>query len=93
MKSLPSNVLVYKKTNVFNESTVPKGLLKDHNTKSNVWGKINVIEGKLLYVIQTNPVEEVILSPDIFGVVEPEVLHYVKPLGPVKFFVEFLKEK
>jgi tellurite resistance-related uncharacterized protein len=91
MKELPENVQAYKKTNVFDENSVPQGLLKDHNTKPNVWGRINVIEGKLLYIIQSNPVEEVELSPDRFGVVEPEVRHFVKPLGHVKFYVEFLK--
>lgn len=91
MKVLPENVRVYKKTDVFDENSVPQGLLKDHNTRPNVWGKINVIEGKLLYTIQSNSVEEVELTPRKFGVVEPEVKHFVKPLGQVKFFVEFLK--
>lgn len=91
MKELPENVQAYKKTDIFDEHSVPQGLLKDHNTKPNVWGRINVIAGKLLYTIQSNPVEEVELSPEIFGVVEPGVKHFVKPLGHVKFFVEFLK--
>lgn len=91
MKHLPQDVHAYKKTAVFDENSVPSGLLKEHRTKKNVWGKINVIEGKLLYTIQSNPIETVELSPDLFGVVEPEVEHFVKPLGHVKFFVEFLK--
>tara|TARA_R110002072_G_scaffold534_6_gene3999 strand:+ start:174026 stop:174301 length:276 start_codon:yes stop_codon:yes gene_type:complete len=91
MKELPKNVEVYKKTNVFDENSIPKGILNDHSTKPNVWGKINIVEGKLLYVVQSNPVEKVELSVEKFGVVEPEVRHYVKPLGKVKFFVEFLK--
>ena len=92
MKNLPKNVRPYKRTDIFDENSVPQGLLKNHNTKVNIWGKINVIEGKLLYVIQSNPVEEIELYPEKVGIVEPEVKHFVKPIGPVKFFVEFLKE-
>lgn len=90
LKELPENLQSYKKTNVFDENSIPSGILKDHSTKKDVWGKINVLEGKLLYTIQ-DPFEEIELSPERYGVVEPEVLHCVKPLGAVKFFVEFLK--
>ena len=36
--------------------------------------------------------EEVVLSPDRFGVVEPTVLHEVAPQGKVSFHVEFYRE-
>ena len=35
--------------------------------------------------------EEHVLGPGVEGVVEPEVPHEVEPLGPVRFFVEFLR--
>lgn len=91
MNTLPPNVRTYKKTPIFDQDSVPKGILMDHQTKPGVWGKINIIEGRLLYIIQSEPIEEVELDTEIFGVVEPEVLHHVKPMGKVKFFVEFLK--
>lgn len=91
MKTLPENIQAYKKTEVFDENSVPLGLLKDHNTKRGVWAKICIIDGKLLYTIRTNPMTEVVLTPDKFGVVEPEVKHFVTPVGSVKFFVEFYK--
>jgi len=91
MKSLPENVEVYKSTDHFDEKSVPQGLLNDHNTKKDIWGKINVLEGKLLYTIQSDPIEKIELSPEKFGVVEPEVMHHVTPLGSVRFYVEFYK--
>ena len=91
MKSIPENVLNYKKTPIFNQETVPVGLLKAHSTKAGTWGKINIISGKLLYVIETEPIESIELSPSKYGVVEPEIPHHVKPLGDVEFFVEFYK--
>lgn len=91
MKSLPHEVKAYKQTNVFTEKSVPQGLLKDHRTLPGTWGHIVVLEGRLKYRIQSDPPEELELSPGKFGVVEPQVLHSVEPVGEVKFYVEFYK--
>ena len=91
MKLIPETVKAYKKTPVFNEETVPKGLLKDHRTQKDVWGKINILEGELVYTIHSDPPETATLTPDHPGVVEPEMLHYIKPNGKVSFYVEFYK--
>ena len=88
MKSLPDNVVAYKRTPEFDESSIPTGLLNNHQTKEGVWGKIVVLSGKLLYTIQDR-FEEILLGSDKCGVVEPTVLHQVKPMGQVSFFVEF----
>jgi len=90
MKSLPDNVVAYKKTPEFDESSVPKGLLNNHQTKEGVWGKIILLEGKLLYTIN-EPKEEIYLDANNSGVVEPTVYHQVKPLGKVRFYVEFYR--
>ena len=92
MKSLPENVKTYKQTPLFSENTVPKGLLKSHSTKEGSWGKIIVSKGKLLYRILEPEIEEIILTPDLPGIVEPTVKHEVQPLGEVSFHVEFLKK-
>jgi len=89
MKKLPNNVIQYKSTPMFTEESVPKGLLNNHNTKSGVWGLIKVEEGELEYVIENKEVH--ILTENNIGVVEPEILHHIKPLGKVLFRVEFYK--
>lgn len=91
MKKLPEGLHNYKRTPLFTHETVPNGLLKAHSTKEGTWGKIHITKGRLLYVIETEPLESIELSPTIYGVVEPEVPHHVKPLGEVEFFVEFYK--
>ena len=88
MKELPPDVNAYMKTKVFTQDEIPTPLLKNHQTKEKTWGMINVVEGEILYVIGE---EEVLLSPENPGIVEPEVLHHVKVMGPVKIFVEFYK--
>jgi len=91
MKTLPSNVTAYKRTPEFDEVDVPSGLLKAHQTKDSVWAKIIVLEGKLRYTINTPEPEVVVLNKNLQGIVEPTVLHAVKPLGAVRFFVEFYR--
>jgi len=91
MKKIPENVVAYKRTPEFNESSVPNGLLNAHQTKEGVWAKIVVLEGRLQYLINEPEEEITVLDETIYGVVEPTVLHEVKPLGKVRFYVEFYR--
>lgn len=93
--SLPPDVRFYRRTDVFTEETVPKGLLKSHFTKAGVWGLIHVLEGRLAYRVtdSTRPASETVLDRDTSpGLVEPTILHEVEPLGPVRFYVEFHRQ-
>ncbi len=96
MKTLPDHFSVYRSTPEFDADSVPKGLLKAHHTKAGTWGKIVILKGRLKYRIlptDENEMEENILSPQCFGVVEPTVLHEVEVIDEsVRFRVDFLKE-
>lgn len=91
MQALPPDVSSYKRTPEFDETSVPAGLLKAHQTKAGIWGKIVVLSGSLQYTILEPGVEEIVLTPDHHGVVEPTVLHEVAPIGEEKFYVEFYR--
>lgn len=91
MKALPVAAEPYRRTPEFTEKSVPAALLRRHDTKPGVWGRIEVLEGELLYRILEPAVEEHLLRPGRDGVVEPGVPHEVEPLGPVRFFVEFAR--
>lgn len=91
MKALPENVTAYKKTLEFDELSVPKGLLNAHQTKEGVWGKIVILEGQLQYTINEPEPEIIVLTESVYGVVEPEIFHEVKPIGKVRFYVEFYR--
>lgn len=92
MRTLPAHHVPYKKTPIFTERTIPAGLLKHHTTKAGAWGKIVVLRGSLRYRILAPEVEEILLTPGLSGIVEPEVPHELCPVGPVEFFVEFYRE-
>jgi tellurite resistance-related uncharacterized protein len=91
VKHLPPDVVVYRRTAEFSESTLPAGLRRRHTTKPGVWGRICVLEGSLRYRILEPAQEEHVLSAGLPGIVEPEVPHEVEPVGRVRFFVEFLR--
>ena len=89
MKQLPEHVKPYKKTPEFTQATVPKGLLNDHQTKDGVWAQIIIVEGVLKYTISEPDLETIMLDKETRGVIEPQVLHRIAPVGDVRFFIEF----
>ncbi|NRB37698.1 MAG: DUF1971 domain-containing protein [Pseudomonadales bacterium] len=91
MKTLPEHVKGYKKTPVFTQDSIPRGLLKDHNTAENVWGVIHILDGELEYHITEGDRQTVILTSEHHGIIEPTVKHHIKASGPVSFYVEFCK--
>jgi tellurite resistance-related uncharacterized protein len=91
MKALPPEAKPYKRTPTFTQDTIPQGLRKNHTTVEGAWAKIVVEEGLLRYTIEGDEPEELMLSPERFGVVEPQVPHHVEPAGKVSFFVEFYR--
>ena len=93
MKTIPADCVAYKRTPEFNNETVPAGLLRAHRTKAGTWGRIVVLAGRLEYQITEPVAETLVLDPERSGVVEPEMLHSVAPLGDVRFYVEFLRQE
>lgn len=91
MKQLPEAVALVNTTAVFDQHTVPSPLLHSHRTKPGIWGRIVILQGSLVYRILEPTIEEVVLTPETFGVVEPEVRHEVVPGDGVRFYVEFFK--
>ncbi len=86
----PDGLVFYKKTPVFDESSIPAGLLKDHATKTGTWGLIKVQAGQLLY---TAGERQQVLDESVTGVVVPNMLHNVARLENVRFCVEFYRKE
>lgn len=92
MKSLPINVLPYKRTPEFTDLSMPSSLGHSHNTRENVWGKIIVLEGTLTYRILEPEAQDICLNPNHHGIIEPTVKHEVLPQSGVRFYVQFYQE-
>jgi tellurite methyltransferase len=89
MPSLPDGVAMYKQTAEFDERTLPQALRSRHALKAGTWGRVVVLEGRLLYVIEREPQAAFVLTPELPGIVAPEVPHHVESRGPVRLRIEF----
>jgi len=83
---------VYKSTPEFTEDTIPAGLRRAHSTRTGVWAQVVVLGGRLELRYLADDRREV-LDPDRSALIEPEELHEVRALGPVRFRVDFLRRR
>jgi tellurite methyltransferase len=86
--ALPPDAREYKRTTTFTEQTLPAGLRKEHHTKAGTWARIVVSEGQLEFHSRGRMR---VLGAGDAGIVEPEIVHHVTPLGSVRLHVEFWK--
>jgi tellurite resistance-related uncharacterized protein len=91
MPALPDGVTMYRQTAEFDEHTLPEGLRSRHQLKPGTWGRVVVLEGRLLYVIEREPQLAFVLTPQLHGIVPPEVPHHVEPRGAVRLRIEFYR--
>lgn len=82
----------YKSTPVFTESTVPKGLLKDHRVKAGARAELVVESGELELVFPGPPLRRVRCAPECPGPIPSGLPHHVVCTGPVRFRVDFYRE-
>jgi tellurite resistance-related uncharacterized protein len=72
---------------VFDQDSLPGGLRREHRTRAGVWGVVRLLDGQLL-LERANGRSET-LDPASPGLIEPEELHWVTPLGTMRMQVEF----
>lgn len=81
----------YSSSPVFDETTLPAALRKEHTTKAGVWGVIRVFEGRLK-LTYLDPPSEVVLDAGQHAIIQPQQPHFVEPLGTLKMQVDFHNE-
>ncbi len=79
----------YKSTPVFDAETLPAGLRRAHSTRPGVWGVIRVLEGAVCYHVEDGSAPPALLTPATPGLIHPEQLHHVEPVGAMRMQVEF----
>jgi len=90
MKKLPTDAVAYKRTPLFTLENMPEGLRSNHQTKTGIWGLLQVERGTLNYKIENS--ESHRLTPGSPGVIEPQVAHCVEPEADTAFFIEFYRQ-
>lgn len=97
MPELPADYVKYsqvpKEGTYFTATTIPSGLLKEHNTKRGTYGVIRVIGAGQLQLDYVEPTHTTyIVTAEIPGIIEPLRKHQVKALtDDLEFCVEFYR--
>lgn len=91
MPRLPPNAVVYKETAIFDEHSVPNALLASHTLRSNTWGRIVVLDGRVDYAIEGEAPLAFVLRAGVDGGIAPEQPHHVKPQAGARFKACFLR--
>lgn len=88
MPVLPAGVARYQVLGPFTQTTLPAGLLRHHTLAPRVWGRIVVLEGELVYVVEREPDVSFELRAGDAGIVVPEEPHRIEVGGAVRFEIE-----
>lgn len=77
----------YRTTLVFDETTLPAALRREHSTKVGVWGVIRVLAGELRLSFADGRIQT--LDATESSLVRPQEVHWVEPIGSMQMQVEF----
>ena len=87
---LPEGLVVVRTTPTWDDRTMPAALRGAHRVARGTWGRLRVEQGTLRFVARTDPVVDVLVTPDALQAIPPDVDHHVAPLGPIRFSIDFL---
>jgi tellurite resistance-related uncharacterized protein len=88
---VPDDARPYRRTESFDEHTIPAGLLGAHSTKAGTWGRLWVEQGRLVVWFEPPLSLEAAGEPGAPVAIPPQLRHQVRLRGPVRFHVEFLR--
>lgn len=91
--ALPPNLDHVRTTPVFDERSVPAGLLAAHRAGAGVWGRLVVHSGALEFTFEDDTDSTRHVAAGATVVIPPGRLHHLSLDGPVTFAVEFHRER
>ena len=92
MSEMPSTLIPDRRTDVFDQETIPEQLTTSHVIAKGEWGMIRVLEGEIVLKQLEPPAEDTTIVKRIPGVLEPDRTYAFAPSGPVRFFIEYFRE-
>lgn len=86
----PSGLTVARTAGPFDASTAPAALQRAHHIAARTWGRLRLLDGSLLFTMETNPPMSTKLQAGEEQSIPPETPHAVRLEGAVRFAVDFL---
>ncbi len=89
LRELPDGLVLTRTTDVFDNHTVPAGLLRAHRAADGVWGRLVVHTGCLTFVFDDEPDQPIAVAAGETVAIPPARQHHLELDGPATFVVEF----
>jgi len=89
---LPEGLVLTRTTDVFDNDTVPAGLLRAHRVADGVWGRLVVSQGAVGFVFEDEPDDVALIEAGGHVVIPPGLRHHVELVEPCAFVVEFHRQ-
>jgi tellurite resistance-related uncharacterized protein len=86
---LPAALEHGRTTDVFDNTTVPAGLLRAHRVADGVWGNLVVHSGAVTFVFDDDPEHPITVGAGEAVAIPPARQHHLELDGPATFAVEF----
>jgi tellurite resistance-related uncharacterized protein len=86
---LPLGVEYVRTTDVFDNATVPAGLLRAHRIADGIWGRLVVHTGTVTFVFDDEPDQPIAVSAGASVAIPPGRQHHLEPNEPATFAIEF----
>lgn len=87
--TLPDGLEHVRTTEVFDETTVPLGLLRAHRVANGVWGNLVVYTGTVTFVFDEDPDHPITACAGEPVAIPPARQHHLQLDQPTTFAVEF----
>ena len=90
---LPADLEVVRTAGPFDAGTLPPGLQRAHLVAERTWGMLRVLEGAVIFTIETTPPSSVRLGAGEDQPIPPGVRHLVRVDEPMRLAIDFLVKK
>lgn len=87
---LPADLIVVRTAGPFDAETLPPALQRSHLVAERTWGVLRVLDGAVVFAIETAPPISIRLSQGEEQPIPPGVPHLVRVDEPVRLAIDFL---
>ena len=88
---MPNGFELVRTTDVFDNTTVPAGLLRAHRVADGVWARLIVHTGSVTFVFEDQPDQQIIVNAGEHVAIPPARLHHLELEQPSTFAVAFYR--
>ncbi|MGE3447780.1 MAG: DUF3565 domain-containing protein [Microbacteriaceae bacterium] len=87
---LPDGLEVVRSAGPFDADTLPAGLRRAHYVADRTWGRLRVLDGVVVFAIETTPPVSVHLHAGDTQPIPPGVAHLLRVDEPFRLVIDFL---